>query len=85
MPKWKTIISLLPKILLSILPLQHHGVEVFPYQDHEEDKSWRQKKELKRRRVEGKTRRKRRQGVDDQKIKRRETQVKKMIVLDLMT
>jgi hypothetical protein len=47
--------------------LQHHGVEVFPYQDREEDK------ELKRRRVEGKTRRKRRQGVDDQKIKRRET------------
>jgi hypothetical protein len=79
LPKCKTINSLLPKILLSILPLQHHGVEVFPYQDREEDK------ELKRRRVEGKTRRKRRQGADDQKIQEKRDQVKKMIVLDLLT
>jgi hypothetical protein len=37
---------------------------------------------LKRRRVEGKTRRKRRQGVEDQK---KRNHVKKMIVLSLLT
>jgi hypothetical protein len=56
-------------------PSNKYDVEVFPYQDHGEEVE-------EKTRVEGKTRRKRRHGLED---KDKRAQVKKMKVLDLMT
>jgi hypothetical protein len=58
-------------------PSNKYDIEVFPYQDHGEEVE-------EKTRVEGKTRRKRRQGVED-KDQEKIAQVKKMKVLDLMT